>query len=658
MSPGRLFANAGLPLFLLGLMLAGLVGRLAWVQLARQAAYEREVDRAVLHRVRVAAPRGRILDVAGMPLADNESSVRLIADPKELAKAERNKAATLLARGSSSGDAASIAARLRAELVGELAAALRRTAGAARGSDRDRARDLAARLAREGGESRFVVLANDVSPEEEDAIRAILPRFRTGGALRFEERYDRMYPAGAAASGVVGFLGARDHADAGAGGIERAFDEALSGQPGRDASVRAPRAAGGYLDLEEDSPPERGADVHLTIDTTIASIVHEELVDAAAASGAPWLAAVVLEARTGRVLAVTSVPAFDPNARSSGKVSPLVNQAVVTPYEPGSSIKPFTVAAALEAGALREDDRFPIHGGTWFLAGRAKPIRDSHFDPAHNSMDVEEILRRSSNVGAVAIGHRAGPQAIASAFRRYGFAERCGVELPGEGRCTLPTRGTRGSTWDVPNTLSSVSFGYQLMVTPLRLAAGYAMLANGGMRVEPRVVDAVVHADGRVERRGPPPPVRALDAAVAARVREMLLGVVNEEGGTAFSRAKPLRAEFPELDGIAGKTGTAVIHKRPDRLNGTFACFGPSPSPELVVVVMAHDPPRVRFGGDVCAAPGMRILARSLRALGIQPSGPRRIDLAAKGNPRVLAPLETEAPSASLAQAAPPREVR
>ncbi|HKE00153.1 MAG TPA: penicillin-binding protein 2, partial [Planctomycetota bacterium] len=638
------FANASLPLLLLGVLLAALSGRLAWLQLARHDVYAEEVDRAVIVRHHLAAPRGRILDARGAALADVRARVRCTADPAELAKAEAIAVARAVKRDPSASPEAT-RKRLRHELLVDLATSLKSTAGAVGGSLDARVRDLEQRLARREGESRYVVLANDVSTEEEIDARAALARHRHGGAISFEEDFDRVYPAGASVAPLVGFFGSRPkHTDpGGVDGIELEFDSPLRGTSGSEAALRAPLVRGRELDLDEERPATPGASIRLTVDSTISAIVHEECRRAIEEFPSKFVAAVVLEAKTGRVLAIHSIPAFDPNAAPGAPNVPLANQAIVTAYEPGSSIKPFTVAAALDAGAIGLEDRFPLHGGTWWIPGRKKPIQDTHFDPAHGVQDAGEILRRSSNVGAVTIGQRAGAATIASAFARFGFEEKTGIELPGELRCKLPSR---ARTWDVPNTLSSVSFGYQFMVTPLRLAAAYAMLANGGVRVEPRVVDSVVRADGQVWRPSAPPAARVLREGTARSVRELLLGTVNEEGGTAFERSKALRAEFPEIALFAGKTGTAVIHHRPGRLNGTFACFGPMPEPALVVLVVAADPDRVRYGGDVCVRPGLRILARSLRALGLTPPGPAEVELASVGSPPVRRPI-------SLARATP-----
>ncbi len=687
MSSARLFARPDLPLWLLGGVLAALFGRLVFLHVFESERLAREVDRAVTRREPVVAPRGRILAATGEPLAESRATVHLSVDGAELRSIERRNALRNRKNAPFGVDLdawlAEECLRLRSDLAWDLAAELRSTAGAPSGTQRDRAFDLAERMSRatvdeETGAlhaSRYVVIARDLDPMEEKGAREVLKRHRLSWAFTFEEDFDRVYPLGAAVSSVVGFLGARDQAkrpaaDAapaapsstagavpeparvGRGGIEEAFEAALRACGGSEDILRAPAAAGGLLDLPTGVPALAGADVVLSIDPSVQSILHAQLVrtyEEFPSRGG--LCGVILDARTGFVLALDSVPSFDPNARAGERNHPLANHAVVTPYEPGSAIKPFTVAAALEAGVIGEDTRIDVHHGVWQIPGRAKPIRDSHFDASANVQTPAEVIARSSNVGAVTIGQRLGPAALESAFRRYGFDERSGVEIPGEARSRLPRRqGNR--PWDVPNTLSSVSFGYQFVVTPIRFAAAYGMLANGGLRVEPRLVREVRYPDGSIVRPALPEPERVLREDVARAVQRMCQDVVVETYGTAHRRAADLkRAGFLEVDLFGGKSGSAVIHKRPDRLNGTFACFGPMPDPRLVVLLVAFDPDNARFGGEVCARPALEILARALRAYGITPPSPRSVDLAMDGAPSVV---EGPAPDSALSASRTP----
>ncbi|MBI3819601.1 MAG: penicillin-binding protein 2 [Planctomycetes bacterium] len=678
-APKRIFANAYIPFAVLGLLLAVLAGKLIWVQFIKEKELSRDVDAILEKHLKLAPPRGRILDSQSVVLAGVRGTVNLVADGKELRKIEERRVAQKIPSKMQTPPPDVVEERraeiikMRGELIMDLARALDSTIGAPvvlgkSAGDDARATDIATRLGRlhksakgDYEPSTYVPIARKISPEEEDRVRAALRKHNVSAAFALEEDYERTYPAGAAVASIVGFYGAREQsaksqqkaADAaaskpaekkhsaadepdriGQGGVEQYYEEKLRGVAGSTVIQRAPTVDGGFLDLDRDIPVVPGADIQLTIDTKISSILQEEALAAFAQFPCDAVAGVVLDAFTGQVLAMAAVPGFDPNAAANIKNHPLNSFATGFSYEPGSSIKPFTVAAALEAGSISPDEKFDVNfPGGWQIPKRAKPIRDSH---AYNgALDVAEILTRSSNIGAVKIGQKAGSEVIADAFERFGFHNKTGVELPVEGRIQLP-RHARASEWDVANTLSSVSFGYQFYTTALRLAAGYSILANGGMRVEPRLVRSIRYPDGHVETPVAPAPRRVLSDSTCEIVREMLTNVITNEHGTGHAAAQTLiKGGYPEVEDFAGKTGTAVIHKDPSKMNGTFAVFGPMPQPRIVVVFVVFNS-SARFGGTQCALPAMRALARTLRALGLIEQAPRALDLQTPGPPPVV----------------------
>jgi cell division protein FtsI (penicillin-binding protein 3) len=660
MSLGNLLRNPSTATAILGGFLAFLGLRLTWVQGIRAERFRSDVDNIVEKHVRVMAPRGNILDSRGLVLAGNRATVNLVVDAKELEKIEHRLAKAAL-RGVVKSDSPEYASQhfeerveIRAALIRDLAAALERSLGAKRNDVKGRAADLTERFARlrKDGKSgsvapaTYVPIAKELSPEDESEVRQILRAHRVATAFLFEEEYDRTYPAGSTAASIVGFFGYRDPnvkpskhrraADdaekAGSGGIEGYFEKSLRGTPGKSSMLRAPNVPGGLIDLDNDVLPVAGADVRLTIDGTLAAILDDEARASFEQYKCDAVAAVMMEVETGRILAMASVPCFDPNRRDGDRNFPLTNYPVGFSYEPGSSVKPFTVAAALESGVISEGSEFDVNYPSGLpVPKRSKPIRDSHVH--EGTLDVRGILQRSSNIGAVKIGHKAGSATVAAAFEKFGFDARARLPLPGEGRVSLPSR---VKPWSIPNTLTSVSFGYEFYVTPVRLAAAYCMLANGGMRVEPRLVEEIRHPDGRVEDVKTDPARRVLPESVAASVRDMLTSVVQEEHGTAFRKADELRRQgFDEVLTFAGKTGTAVIHKDPSRMNGTFAVFGPMPKPRLVVLFVVFNS-GARFGGDQVAGPALRALARSLRALGLTTATERAVNLDVPGTPPVV----------------------
>lgn len=683
--PRRLFSNAYVPFGALGLLLVVLAGKLVWVQFVQEKELSKDVDRIIEKRLRIAAPRGRIIDASGVVLAGTRGTVHLVADGKELRKVEeRNAARRVPFKGQTVppeivNSRREEMIRMRADFILDLAGALDATVGAAGGVEA-RAKDIAARLGRfftndkgETGPATYIPIAKKISTDEEDRVRAVLKHHGMSNAFGFEEDFERTYPAGASVASVVGFLGARvqnrentqktDGANSkdakskvndkdtknseaannnnkkpaepdrvGQGGIEQYHEEKLRGVAGFTVVQRAPTVDGGFMDLDRDIPPVPGCDIQLTIDAKLSSILQEEAENAFSLFSCDALAGVAIDAYTGRVLAMAAVPGFNPNPAPNTKNYPLNNFAIGYSYEPGSSIKPFTVAAALESGAITRSDEFDVNFPSgWPIPKRSKPIRDSH---AYNgSLDVTGILARSSNIGAVKIGQKAGSLTIAEAFSNFGFNNKTGVESPVEGKVQLPNF---TKPWDVPNTLSSVSFGYQFYATTLRLASAYGILVNGGMRIEPRLVDSIHYPDGHVEHPTQPAPARVLSEETCRTVREMLTSVITDEHGTGHAAAAMLVKEgFEEVYDFAGKTGTAVIHKNPSHMNGTFAVFGPMPDPRIVVVFVVFNS-SARFGGTQCALPAMRALARSLRALGILSPGTRALDLEAPGSPPVI----------------------
>lgn len=684
-APQRILSSANTPFVVVGVLFTVLAGKLVYVQAVKSSEIARDVDSIVEKHLKLVAPRGRIFDAQGTLLAGTRGIVHLVADGRELRKIEERNAAKRVPYKGQEPPREIVEKRrdeivkMRGALVLDLAAALDRTLGATAGGVDARARDVAARLGRlvtnrDGvtAPATYVPIAREITTDAEARVREILKKHRVSAAFALEEDFDRTYPAGVAAAPVVGFFGARVQSRAasptkttkspetsapaddrkadlpertGQGGIEQYYEEKLRGVGGSTVVQRAPNVDGGFLDLDRDVAPVPGADIYLTMDAKLGAILHEEAVAAHGMFPCDGITAVALEAQTGRVLAMASTPGFDPNPAPGAKNHALNNFAIGYSYEPGSSIKPFTVAAALDAGVLQPDDQFDVNFPSgWAVPKRAKAIRDSHV--FHGILDVTGILARSSNIGAVKIGHKAGPDAIYEAFRNYGFGSRTGIEFPFEGKIQLPRRGS--VPWDVPNTLTSVSFGYQFYATPLRLAAAYCSIANGGMRVEPRLVESIVYPDGHVENPVAPPPVRVMSEQTARTVREMLQSVVRDPHGTAHTAATALaKAGFVEVEQFAGKTGTAVIHKNPSNMNGTFAVFGPMPEPRVVVVFVVFNS-RARFGGTQVAEPAMRALARALRATGVTAPGARSVNLDAAGAPPVQ---KVEDPSISQAPA-------
>jgi cell division protein FtsI (penicillin-binding protein 3) len=420
-----------------------------------------------------------------------------------------------------------------------------------------------------------------------------------------EQRVGRRYPQGRLAAQVVGFFNLEGR---GAAGIELQFDRELQGQPGRRLVRRDARqvriADADELWLE---PPRDGQDLELTLRLPV-QFAAERALDAIEAEWQPRSAvAVVLEIGTGDILAMASRPTFDPNRYSTSDPEAWKARAITDVFEPGSTMKPFTVATALQAGTVTLQTLIDCEQGTWMKFGR--PIRDTH---GHGRITVEEVIVNSSNIGAAKIALTLGgaSEDLRRAKRTlhgcltgcFNFGQPLGVPLPGE-QAGLVRPPERWCHLD----LTRVAFGYGVMVTPLQLASAYATLAGGGIYRRPRLVRAVGDDEQPLDL-----PRRRLDLCSPGRsLLEALGGVVDR--GTAR------RMGQPEGWRLGGKTGTTrkldpETGQYVSRYITSFAGVAPLEAPRYVCVIMVDDPEGGRAGGTVAAPAVRQVLELTLAA--------------------------------------------
>jgi cell division protein FtsI (penicillin-binding protein 3) len=376
--------------------------------------------------------------------------------------------------------------------------------------------------------------------------------------------------------------------------------------------------------------------VQLSIDASIQAIAESALADTVRANKARNGVVVAIEVGTGRVVAMASFPAYDPNgpganaattattadaaagdagpgaASGSTRPEPARNRAVTDAYEAGSVMKIFSVAAALDDGTVAPDTVFELGGQ--LVVGGSKAIRDVHNDPY---LTVAGIIKRSSNVGAAKIALRLGAPKLYAALRLFGFGARTGIELPGEQAGMLRD----AARWR-DRDLASISFGYGLSVTPLQVAAATAAFGNRGIYVEPRIVDRVIDGDGTLLYQAQPAERRVVSERTAASMLAMLAAVFEggKQNGTASSVVVPgFRC--------AGKTGTAnrydpVTHSYAERYLSSFAGLAPLDHPRLAIVAMIDEPSGTdHYGGTVAGPVFARLASEALRYLGV-PGGP------------------------------------
>jgi len=439
----------------------------------------------------------------------------------------------------------------------------------------------------------FVYLDRFLEPEQVQAIVDSGLPLGAGNAFGFLPSSRRSYPRGKLGVHVVGFA---DIDGNGLEGVEQRFDEALRGDPTVYTVVRDGR--NGWLSQVALAPDTRPQDVVLTLDLELQHIVERELEQAMRATGADAASAVVLDARSGQVLALANRPAADPNRFGKAPPDARINRAVVHQYEPGSTFKIVPMAAALESEKLRPSQLFDCENGSLRLGRRT--IHDSS---PHQLLSASQIIQKSSNIGMVKVVRLLDRQTLHDTIVRFGFGQETGVELPGEQEGTLrpPER------WNA-HSMASISFGQEIGVTVLQMATVFATLANEGVYQPPRVVLGSLDSSGRWTPEPKPATRRVISARVTRELTSMLEGVVTRGTGT--------RAQ---IDGfrLAGKSGTAQkiidgAYSDTDFV-ASFGGFGPLPSPELVGLVVLDAPRGAEYhGGQVAGPVFRRIMEASL----------------------------------------------
>jgi len=567
-------------LVILGLVAAFLVvaGQLVNLQVLQAPGLAKRARNQQQQTIHLAGDRGTITDRNGMILAKNMDVPSLFADPS----AVPDPSAT--------------------------ARALARVLPAS-------ARSIERRL--KGGGRHFAWLNRKVDPALAERVMALnLP-----GVHQVPESR-RFYPKGQLLGQILGFAGMDNH---GLSGVEQAFDPLLKG--GEVAYVVERDALGRHLfpaDVDF-RRPVHGADLTVTIDEAIQYHVERELDRVMAKSNAEAAEALVMDPYTGEILAMAVRPGFDPNRIGRYAPEDLRNRLITDPYEPGSTLKVFLAAAALDAGVVTLDEVIDCEQGTLPLRGGAM-----HDHEPMGELTFAEVLTRSSNIGAAKVGMRLGADRLYAALSNFGFGRRTGIELPGESPGVLqPT--TRWSGRSLP----SVAIGQELMVTPLQLATAAAAVANGGWLVRPHLVKEV-QSPGGTERTAPERVRRVMTAATAARLREALVGVTGPDGTAPNAAVAGYR--------VAGKTGTAqkAAEDRRGYARGkyvaSFVGMVPADDPRLVILVVVDEPKGLHYGGSV-AGPVFREIARPVLAyLGVPPETARTVRLASAAPETAVAP--------------------
>ncbi|MCZ7647941.1 MAG: penicillin-binding protein 2 [Planctomycetota bacterium] len=557
------------------LLFAALGVRLYVIQVLEHEAWAAKAKRQRTATERLPAPRGTIKGAGGETLVFCESRKILFADLKILK------------------DAPAAAAQLAPLLEAD-------------------AESLARRMDRP--DRRVVYLARNLEPDLAEKIQALGLR-----GLGFEEDFRRRYPLGTECAHVLGWSGV----DGGKEGVELALDGLLRGIPGfrayeRDAARRALSRGGEHAYTPEAQAPRPGMEVELTLHPGIQHVLEDELDLVTMTYHPKSCIGVVLDVRTGALVALACRPTYDPNRPGAAKDGDRRNRVLTDCFEPGSTFKTFIAAQVLELKLASRGTAFFCQNGAWKVGYRT--LHDAH---AYGTLSLEQIITKSSNIGAAKLGLLLGIDGVYDAVAHFGFGEKTRIDLTGEGRGIVRPR----AKW-TKDSLLSVPMGQEIAVTPIQLASAYAAMVNGGMLLRPQVVQRIVNPRGETLFELRTEPVRrVLSERTSLDMREILHETVLT--GTARS------AWCPEYE-LGGKTGTAQIPGpggySHERYIASFCGFGPVENPRLVCLIAVNEPDKKLgyYGGTVAAPPVKEVLRRGLKALGVPPRPEREQELAEK----------------------------
>jgi len=559
--PRRRLVTVGV---LVAMVMSLFAGRLLQLQGVEAAAYAATAEAERLRTVTISATRGAITDTHGIALATTVDAVNVTADQTQIA------------------DPVAVAAAL-APVLGE---------------------PLKAIQAKLVGDARFAYVAMDITPRRWDAIAALrLP------GIYSEPTSRRVYPQGSLGAALLGFVGSDGR---GLDGLEDSWDRQLAG---KDGQITYESAAGGRQIPSADSETEEsipGVDVQLTIDRDIQFIAERAIRAKVNESNADSGTVVAMDPRTGEVLALATYPSFKPSDPTAAPEANRGNRAVSEIYEPGSTSKVMTMAAALDAGAVKPTTKIEVppvlyRGGDDF---------NDHTPHGTLHLTATGVLAQSSNIGTILIAERLGDEGLYSYLRKFGMGSTSGLDVPGESAGILP----RVDDWG-PTNSATIAFGQGLSLNAVQSTSVFATIANDGVRVEPTVVAGTTGPDGSFVPEQPPERHRVVSAATAKTLRQMMETVVSDQGTAPMAQIPGYR--------VAGKTGTA---ERVDESCGcyrgytaSFVGFAPADKPAVVVSVTLQDPKNGRYGGLLGGPVFKRVSSFALQSQQVPPtskSGP------------------------------------
>lgn len=419
----------------------------------------------------------------------------------------------------------------------------------------------------------------------------------------------RAYPNGSMLGHVLGYL---NHERKGVQGVERTMEKLLAGEDGFRYTERDRTGREIVLYRGQEQEAQHGKNIRLTIDMGLQAILEEEI-DATYRDLKPHTVnAIMVDPKTGEILAMASRPCFDPNKPGEADPETMKNRSIIDMVEPGSTFKIVVAAGALNEGKVDENTSIFCENGRFFYAGRT--LKDHH---GYGHMSVHEILVKSSNIGCAKMAMMMGGEKFYDYVRRFGFGERLGIDLPGE----IPGLVHPPSRWD-KLTITRMPMGHSVAVTPLQITMGMSVIANGGKLMVPQIVKSIESPEGDVERNRPKVARQVIPEKTAHFISDALAGVTQPGGTATFARVNGFN--------VAGKTGTAqkVSDKggyAPGKYVVSFVGYMPAEDPKFVCLVMVDDAQvssSLNYGGLVAAPIFSRIAERSARHLDLVPTHP------------------------------------
>lgn len=543
------------------------VARLVQVQLVRHEHYVSRAQRQQERTLALNPVRGSILDTRGRVLAESVAAESIYADPQAIT--DRRAVAKALAKVAGLGLTA---------------------------------RELEAKLR---GDSSFAWVARQLPLEVSAEVRKLkLP------GIYFMEAHRRTYPRAMLGANVIGYVGVDGD---GLAGIEHSFDRYVKGTPGKVTLLKDARKGVYLVGGDGANRPRDGQHVVLTIDSVIQFIAERALKATIEQHRAASGSVIVMDPNTGDILAMASMPTFDPNHFRDFDANAWRNRPVQDFYEPGSTFKIVTASAGLEEHVVTPSQVLDCGNGSITVGNITISEHDGH---KYGLLTFEDVIVNSSNVGTVRVGLALGQSRFYDWIHRFGFGERTGIALPGESSGLL----RRTPKWTVVSP-ASIAIGQEVGATPLQIVRAVSAVATGGLLVEPRIVKRVIDDDGRTVYEPPhDKPVRVMSEKTAAVLNEILKNVVTRGTGSKAALAEHV---------VAGKTGTAqkAIGRGgyvDGHYVGSFAGYVPADQPRLAILVVVDEPRGEYYGGTV-AAPAFREIAEgTLRYLGVAPSLPSR----------------------------------